>query len=236
MGEKDKELKDALQKLEKCCPGSTQVSHMQTASTELHKALLDLDHSKKQEQRLREESDALLEGMDIIINSESTRKAFKKVLEVLKRLIKFDDAFVLQEQNNGSLSSVISSSPQFENLVWYPGAMFKHVLSGNSSNIRNISYLTDWQGQPVEIRRNVTSALHTPFSAITGNAMLICTSSQEGFFNKSHIQLLERFAPLAGQALYSLKINELLRDEINKRKQAEEGLEEALKERRNAKE
>lgn len=47
MGEKDKELKDALQKLEKCCPGSTRVSHMQTASTELHKALLDLDRAKK---------------------------------------------------------------------------------------------------------------------------------------------------------------------------------------------
>lgn len=236
MREKDKELKDALQMLEKCCPGSTRVSHMQTASTELHKALLDLDRVKNQEQRLREESDALLEGMNIIINSESTLKAFKKVLEIFKRLIKFDDAFILQEQSNGSLSSVISSSSQFENLVWYPGAMFKHVLSGNSSNIRNISYSTDWQGQPVEIRRNVTSALHTPFSTTTGNAMLICTSSQEGFFNKSHIQLLKRFTPLAGQALYSLKIKELLRDETNKRKQAEESLKEALKERRNAKE
>jgi GAF domain-containing protein len=236
MREKDKEMKDALQKLEKCCPGSTRVSHMQTASTELHKALLDLDRVKNQEQRLREESDALLEGMNIIINSESPLKTLKKVLEILKRLIKFDDAFVLQEQNNGSLSSVVSSSPQFENLVWSNGAMSKHVLSGNYSNIRNISYSTDWQGQPVEIRRNVTSALHTPISATTGNAMLICTSSQKGFFNKSQIQLLERFAPLAGQALYSLKIKELLRDERNKRKQAEESLEEALKERRNAKE
>jgi GAF domain-containing protein len=235
MGEESKDLQDALQRLEKCCPGSSRVSHMQTASTELHKALLNLDHARNQEQRLRKESDALLEGMNIIINSENTQTAFKMILDVLKRFIKFDDAFVLSENSDGSLSSVASSSPLFENSVWYPGTMFKHVLSGNFINTNNISHSTDWQGQPAEIRQNVTSALHIPFNTATENAMLICTSSQEAFFNKSHIQLLERFAPLVGQALCSLLNNELLRDEITKRKQAEKRLEEALKEIRNTK-
>jgi len=59
MAGKGKELQDALQRLETCCPGSTRVSHMQTASTELHKALLDLDQARNQEQHLRKESDAL---------------------------------------------------------------------------------------------------------------------------------------------------------------------------------
>ena len=84
MAGKGKELHDALQRLETCCPGSTRVSHMQTASTELHKALLDLDQARNQEQHLRKESDALLEGMNVIISSKSSRKAFKMVLEVLK--------------------------------------------------------------------------------------------------------------------------------------------------------
>ena len=236
MSEKEKELRDALQRLEKCCPGSTRVSHQQTASSELHKALLNLDRARNQEQRLRKESDALLEGMDIIISSGSTREAFKMVLEVLKRLMNFDDAFVLKEQSDGNLSSVASSSPLFENLVWSPGAMSKYVLSGNSLNIRNISYTTDWQGQPPEVRQNVTSALHTSLCTTKENAMLVCTSSQEGFFNKFHIQLLERFSPLAGQALYNLEISDLLQDEISERKQAEESLEAALEELRNAKE
>lgn len=235
MAEKDKELQDALQSLETCCPGSTRVSHMQTASAKLHKALLDLDSARNQERHLREESDALLEGMNAIISSKSTHKAFKMVLEVLKRLLKCDDAFVLREQSDGSLSSVASSSPLFENLVWTPGAMFKHVLAGNSSNIRNISYSTDWQKQPTEIRRNVTSSLLTPFNTTTENAMLVCTSSQEGFFNKSHILLLERFSPLAGQALYNLEINDLYQDEVNKKKQAEESLAAARKELENTK-
>ena len=236
MAGKGKELQDALRRLETCCPGSTRVSHMQTASTELHKALLDLDQARNQELRLREESDALLEGMNVIISSKSSRKAFKMVLEVLKGLLNFDDAFVLREQSNGTLSSVASSSPLFENLVWSPGAtlgaMFKHVLSGNSINIRNIGNSTDWQAQSPEIRRNVTSALHTAFNTTTENAMLVCTSRQEGFFNKSHILLLERFSPLAGQALYNLEINDLFQDEITKRKQAEQHLEAAQKELR----
>lgn len=235
MAGKGKELQDALRRLETCCPGSTRVSHMQTASTELHKALLDLDQARNQELRLREESDALLEGMNVIISSKSSRKAFKMVLEVLKGLLNFDDAFVLREQSNGTLSSVASSSPLFENLVWSPGAVFKHVLSGNFINIRNISNSTDWQAQSPEIRRNVTSALHTAFNTTTENAMLVCTSRQEGFFNKSHIHLLERFSPLAGQALYNLEINDLFQDEMSKRKQAEENLEAALKKLRKQK-
>jgi hypothetical protein len=236
MSKKDKELQDALQRLETCCPGSTRVSHMQTASTELHKALLDLDHARNQELRFREESDALLDGMNAIISSKSTGKAFKIVLELLKKLLNFDAAFVLREQSDGSLFSVASSSPQFENLVWHPGVMSRHVLSGNSLNIRNISYNTDWLGQPAEIKRNVIATLHTPFSTTKENAMLVCTSSREGFFNKSHILLLERFSPLAGQALYNLGINNLLQDEISERKQAEKSLEAALKELRNVKE
>lgn len=232
----EKELQDALQRLEACCPGSTRVSHQQTASTELHKALLNLDRAREQEQRLREESDALLEGMDIIIRSENARKAFKMVLEVLKRFINFDDAFVLREQSNGCLSSVVSSSPQFENIVWQPGAMSEYVLSGNSLNIRNISYSSDWLGQPPEIQRNVISALYTPFNTTKKNAILVCTSSQEGFFNKSHIRLLERFSSLAGHALYNLEINDLFQDEISRRKQAEDSLERAQKELRKAKE
>ena len=234
MAGKGKELQDALKRLETCCPGSTRVSHMQTASTELHKALLDLDSARNQELRLREESEALLEGMNGIISSKSTRKAFKMVLEVLKRLLNFDDAFVLREQSNGSLSTVASSSPLFENLVWFPGAMFKHVLSGNSINIKNISTSTDWQAQPPEVRRSVTSALHAAFNTTRENAMLVCTSNEEGFFNKSHILLLERFSPLAGQALYNLEINDLFQDEMGKRKQAEENLEAALKALRKA--
>ncbi|RPI37124.1 MAG: response regulator [Nitrospiraceae bacterium] len=233
---KKKELQDALKSLESCCPKDVSDSIQKTLSSELRKALLNLERARSREQWLREESDALLEGMTIIISSENTRKAFNTVLEVLKRLLSLDDAFVLREQGNGCLSAVASTSSLFENLVWQPGAMFRHVLAGNSVNVRDISISTDWQEQLPEIRRNVSSALHTPFKTITGRAMLVCTSSRVGFFNKSRIQLLERFSPLAGQALYNLEINDLLRDEINERKQAEESLEAALTDLRNAQE
>jgi signal transduction histidine kinase/galactitol-specific phosphotransferase system IIB component len=235
MKDKGKELQDALDRLERCCPGSTSGSS-QTASAALHAALLNLERARNQEQQLREEADALLKGMDIIISSESTRTAFNMVLEVMQGLLSFDDAFVLREQKNGLLSTVASTSPRFENLVWPPSAMLKHVLSGNSVNIRDISNSTDWQGQPQAIRQHVTAALHTPFNTTTERAMLVCTNSREGFFNKSSIQFLERFSPLAGQALYNLEINDLLRDEISERKQVEENLEAALTDLQNMQE
>ena len=224
---KRKELQEALKRLENCCPSGLSDSVQQTLTSELREALFDLDLARSREKRLREESDALLEGMNLIISSENTRKAFRAVLEVLKKLLSFDDAFVLRKQRNGSLSAVASTSPLFDNLVWQTGAMFKRVLTGSSVNLRDISISTDWQEQPPEISLNVSSALHTPFNTTTAKAVLVCTSSQTGFFNKSSIQLLERFSPLAGQALYNLEINDLLRDEISVRKQAEDALREA---------
>lgn len=236
MRDKEKELREALDRLEKCCPGSTLGLGEKTSGTELHAALLDLGRARNREQKLREESDALLEGMDIIISSENTRKAFDRVLEVLKKLLGFDDAFVLREQQDGSLATVASSSSRFVNLVWQSGAMFKYVLSGNSVNLRDISTSTDWQRQPPEVRQKVVSALHTRFHTTTDRAIVVCTSSQEGFFDKPRINLLERFSPLAGQALYNIEINDHLRDEIHERKQVEESLEDALTALQNVKE
>lgn len=228
MKDKGKELREALERLEKCCPGSTCGLSESTSPAELHEALLNLGNARNLEQRLREESDALLEGMDIIIRSENTRKAFNGILEVLKKLLGCDEAFVLGEQDNGCLYTVASSSPQLASTVWPKEALFKYVLSGNSVNLRDISTSTDWQAQPPEVKKNVLSALHSSFETSSGKAIIVCTSSRKDFFNKSRIKLLERFAPLAGQGLYNIQINDHLRDEIFERKQVEKNLEEAL--------
>jgi signal transduction histidine kinase/CheY-like chemotaxis protein len=233
---KGAELLDALQRLEQCCPGSTCNTNQLTSSAELREALLNLDQARSYEQQLKEASDALLQGMNLIIGSESTQKAFNMVLEVLKGLLFFNEAFVLREQSNGHLSTVASTSPLFENLDWQPGAMFKHVLSGNCVNLSDIDDSADWLSQPPEIRQKVTSALHTPFSTTTERAMLVCTSNQRGFFNNTSILLIQRFSPLACQALKNMELNDLLRDEIRERKQAKESLKGALRNLRNAKE
>jgi hypothetical protein len=173
--------------------------------------------------------------MSIIMDSENISIAFKKILELLKRLIKFDDAFILRENHDGSLSVVASSSPQFEDFIWQHDLMTKYVLNEGLTNIRNINYSSEWQQQPLKIRQKVISAIHISLKMVSENAILICTSSKENYFNKSHIQLIKRFAPLACQALYSLKINELLNDEKSKRKHAEERLNVLLKEQQNTK-
>ena len=168
-------------------------------------------------------------------DSEDIGIAFKKVLEILKRQIKFDDAFILQENNDESFSVVASSSPQFEDIVWQHDLMTKYVLTEGFTNIRNISYSAEWQKQPSKIRQNVFSALHVALKMTTENAILICTSTKENYFNKSYIGLIKRFTPLVCQVIFSLKINELLNDERSKRKQAEEKLEALLKEQQNNK-
>ncbi|MDH3330070.1 MAG: hypothetical protein OEM01_12625, partial [Desulfobulbaceae bacterium] len=218
-----KELNNALASLERCCPGSTSGLNQKDSSKELHQALLELE-------RARKESDALLSGIKSIISSESSQQAFTMVLQQLKKLICFDDAFVLRvQQDTDTLTVAASTSSIYQKTKWQAGSVFKRVLSGTTYNFGDINECPEWVDQGPEILSKVSSALHAPFYTKTEKAICICVSSRKKFFNKTHANILERFSPLAGQVLYNLEISELLRDEVAERKKAEKSLRETNK-------
>ncbi|MCF7989123.1 MAG: response regulator [Thiohalocapsa sp.] len=180
-------------------------------SERLREALLNLERARRQEQQLRVETEGLLEGLDAITRSGSTQDAFLDVLRILKKLIHFDDAFVLREDDDRPLVVLASTDPVFDNLQWQAGDVLQRVLSGQPVMLFDAGQTPEWCAQPAEIRSRVVSALHAPMMTPGARAALICVSRQRAFFNKQHLRLLQRFAPLASQALRNLESNEKLR-------------------------
>ncbi len=181
---------------------------------ELREALLDLDHARRRERLLRQESEGMLEGLRILTRSKNTRDVFARLMHVLKNLIAFDHAFVLRERKQGDLSVVAFTDRIFAQGRWQPGKLFRRVLAGRPVVLFDTGKVAEWQQQPPGIRERVASALHISLETLHSKAMLVCVSQQKTFFNRRHIDLLQRFTPLASQALHNMERNEELRDAI----------------------
>ena len=181
---------------------------------ELREVLLDLDHARRRERLLRQESEGMLEGLRILTRSKNTRDVFARLMHVLKNLIAFDHAFVLRERKQGDLSVVAFTDRIFAQGRWQPGKLFRRVLAGRPVVLFDTGKVAEWQQQPPGIRERVASALHISLETLHSKAMLVCVSQQKTFFNRRHIDLLQRFTPLASQALHNMERNEELRDAI----------------------
>ncbi len=182
----------------------------------LRDALYDLERARQREHDLRLESESLLEGLYIITHSTSTTEAFVRILEVLQTLLRCDDAFVMVEQDPGSLVVVTSTHLRFERTTWRVASMLDRVLRGRSVLIFDFENIDEWKQQPEAVRKDVRSALHAPLAVPGKKAVLVCTSAEPNHFTRSSIRLLKRLSPVAKQALLNLQVNEQLREAIAK--------------------
>jgi signal transduction histidine kinase/CheY-like chemotaxis protein/HPt (histidine-containing phosphotransfer) domain-containing protein len=175
----------------------------------LREALVDLARARKQEQRQRLESDGLLDGLRVLIDPADSRTLFGRLLEVMRGVLRFRDAFVLIGQADGSLHPVASTDERFDDSRWAPGALFGRVLGGKPVAAFDVAVVPEWQQQPAAVRAQVCAALHAPLRGGDAPAMLVCVHPQRAYFNQEHVKLAERFAPLAAQALMNAEASEL---------------------------
>ncbi|MBI3899803.1 MAG: HAMP domain-containing histidine kinase [Gammaproteobacteria bacterium] len=182
---------------------------MNGQSEKLLEVLVDLERAKEIERQSRFESEALLEGLHAITMASSTDEVFASLLEVLRGTIGFDDAFILSTEGGDVLEVVATTDPIFRWTTWIQGATFNRVLAGTPVALFDVARAPEWEVQSPTVKARVKSALHASFYAPKSAALFICTNRRPGFFNKQHIHLLQRFAPLASQAMISLNAREL---------------------------
>ncbi|MDR3630633.1 MAG: sensor domain-containing diguanylate cyclase [Desulfocapsaceae bacterium] len=130
---------------------------------------------------------------------------FSNLIKVLHALIEFDNAFILQMQDDQSMQAVASTSARLRGTRWQTGAAFMRVLSGIPVSSVDINLVSEWASQPAIVREGVGSALHI---TLPGGrlAILVITHSRPGFFGPVHVRLMSKFAPLASQSLLSLDL------------------------------
>jgi GAF domain-containing protein len=177
---------------------------------------LDLDRLRRREKRLRMERDSLLDGLRILTGSDSTREVLVRLLKVLNNLIAFDHAFILREDQQTAWSLVAATDPLFEDIQWIAGPATEGVLAGRSAIIFDTGRTAEWCDQPDKIRSQAASALHACIETRDARAMIVCVSRKQADFNERQAHLIQRFTPLASQALQRLENREKLHGAIER--------------------
>lgn len=179
-----------------------------TQSERTLEVLLDLERARQREHQLRIESEALLDGLRAITFSDSTETLFSGLVEVLHLLFEFDEAFILQQQDNGLLYPIISTTTEIMHSNWRPQAMLQRVLNGKPSAVFDVNEVPEWRETGLVERLAVKSALHIHLHTGSHAAILVCTHHKARCFGPRHIKLIGRFSPLITQALMTLDLKQ----------------------------
>ena len=182
----------------------------QVKSEKLREALLDLEHARIREHRLRIESESLLSGIKVLSSTQNEEQLFQELFKVLKKPFGFEDAFLLKPKDNESLLATISTSLKYTQTVWYPQRCFHRVLKGKCVSLFDISKAQEWKGQAKEVIAHVNSALLLPLKGEEHSAILIFTHSEKGYFTRAHVKLAQRFSLLASQVLIEQELRKSL--------------------------
>ena len=191
------------------------------------KNLLNLDCARSREIQLRVEIDTLLEGLRILTGPGDTREVLTRLLLLFKELMGFGHAFILREQQPGLLSTIAFTHDVFEHATWPAGKTFDRVLAGGPVLSASLNMTPEWGRQPTAVTALATSALHVPLEGLQTRAMLVCVSKKKCFFNRSHLKQLQRFTPLATQALKNLESYEKLHSALEQAQISANAAEEA---------
>ena len=201
-------------------PGTASLSAQLTAEREARLVAeeacreleIELTMTRNDAKRRLHEAERLLEGLHVLTRSLDKNEMFSGLLNVLRGVLSFENAFVLLMQEDGTMQPIAVTDPQLNDRVWYPQAYFERVLNGRSGAAFDVSMITEWKMQTV-LPTTITSALHVAVRTENSTALLIGTHHQRGFFTQQHIELADRFRVMATGALRSAELLDGIRNE-----------------------
>lgn len=171
---------------------------------ELLETILNLEHARCLERRLRLESEALLSGLRSVNEARDPDELFARLIAVLRDIFEFRDAFILQQNGAGELVPLVATDSEFFKVVWHPQALFTRVLSGKPAAVFDVSLIPEWKEPLASFSTRITSALHIFLRDARYGAILICTHSEPHHFGPAHIKQAHRLSFFASQSLLTL--------------------------------
>ena len=173
----------------------------------LREALLNVDRLREQERTARLKMEALIGGIHVLNECQNVSDMYREILDCLGGLLSFDAAAILVE-DNGVLSSAMSSDERLRFRHLPITGCFRRCLDGRATNLSDLSVVADWpsdpQGtgsEPAEPGQALQSALLIALPSAPRPMMLACASDERARFKKKDVELLRSFAPLATQAV-----------------------------------
>lgn len=151
-----------------------------------------------QEIAQRAQIEALLGGIKVLNDEESIPGMFEGVLGTLSRLVDYDEAAILVENNKGRFVALATTSPAFRPEIEPPKAgedglcvMDKLQLLEDSdyrlaSKIKGLGF---------------RAAVLAPLNAHSRRAMMVCAKRDIGAYGDNEISAIRAFTPVAEQAV-----------------------------------
>ncbi|MDX8381173.1 MAG: response regulator [Ghiorsea sp.] len=161
----------------------------------LQEALLKIDQTAQSEHRLREESDAILQGLSSLVSASNQDDVLLALRSTFQRLIKCHDCWVMYE-HKGKLISDVSD------ISFSIGKGFNRVINGGVLNAFDVYQVPEWADVN---KQGIISALHLPLQLSNTRGMLVLTASTQAAFSHESINLAQRVIPFTEQAMAKLE-------------------------------
>ncbi|MDQ7057366.1 MAG: PAS domain S-box protein [Ghiorsea sp.] len=164
-------------------------------SEQLQEAFLHLAHAKQQEEQRRQESDAVLAGLSLLLSAKSHDDVIHILHKVFRQLTGSQMCLVMLRQGNMLVDDAANVSLPI-------GRSFERVLKGGVLNAFDVSQVPEWENA---YEQGVKSALHVPLKLSATTGMLILCSPDKHAFPNTLVDLVRRLVPFAEQAVAKME-------------------------------
>lgn len=176
----------------------------------MRETLFELAKARDREREMRQESQALLEGLRILTLSQQPQSLFRELLEVLRGALEFESAVVLREGEDHQLHPEAFTDPAYAGRVVPRHALFERVLQGAPTALVDVTRVPDWP--LTQAGACSGAALLAPLRGGQTTSLLICLHQQRAFFTQRHVSVVRKLAPLAAQALIHRELKNTLEE------------------------
>jgi len=168
-------------------------------SEQLQEAFLHLAHVKQQEEQRRQESEAVLDGLSLLLAAKSHDDVMEVLHSTFGDLAGSQMCLVMMRRGDILIDDLAGISLPIK-------ASFERVLQGGVLNAFDVSQIPEWQGKHT---LKVRSALHLPLKLTTAMGMLILCSPDKHAFPNAQVDLVRRLIPFAEQAVAKIEAIEI---------------------------
>jgi signal transduction histidine kinase/CheY-like chemotaxis protein len=175
---------------------------MKKASTEqLLEALQSLNKTRALEKQARDDAEHLFNALNALANTDSEDEIFSAI----KAAIPFERAALfLWETEHNLLSRAAGANLGAETIV--NAGSFAKALNGRAMTLMSTAKCSEWAPLNNSPSGKIQSAILVPVGAQNRKGLIICVHPKKSQFNKRHLSILKKFAPLVTQTLNRLQL------------------------------
>jgi len=167
----------------------------------LREALLNVQRMREKELVAHQQTETLINGLQILNESSSVSDIYSKILGTLQKVIPFECAAILVATSDGNLSTAVCTDNRLKFSRVPVTGIFKRCLDGNSTVVNNMSRVEEWPTNDATSIEELTSALLVCLPGTEQSTLIVCAGIDKCKLRKKDLNLLTTFTPLATQAV-----------------------------------